>query len=85
MIGNLVRAEDLPARYGGDDFCVILPDTTYEDGLHVLQRIAGVINFTDFSVPRINDPVSVNLNAGCATLTDADTAEALIARARAQI
>lgn len=85
MIGNLVRAEDLPARYGGDDFCVVLPDTTYEDGLHVLQRIAGVINFTDFSVPRLNDPVSVNLNAGCATLAEDDTAESLIARARSQI
>jgi two-component system cell cycle response regulator len=85
MIGNLVRAEDLPARIGADDFCVILPDTTYEDGLHVLQRIAGVINFTDFSVPRVNDPVSVNLNAGCAALAEDDTAESLIARARAQI
>jgi diguanylate cyclase (GGDEF)-like protein len=34
-----VRDTDVVARYGGDEFVVILPETPFEQGLHVAERV----------------------------------------------
>lgn len=39
LILKHVRAADVPCRYGGDEFAVILPDTPQADALVVAQRI----------------------------------------------
>ena len=82
-IGNFVRAEDLPARYGGDKFCVVLPDTDLTAAAPVLHRIASVINMTDFAVMDVGEPIRVRLQTGCAMFQADDSAESLMARARA--
>ncbi|MBL6951351.1 MAG: diguanylate cyclase [Alphaproteobacteria bacterium] len=84
-IGSLVRAEDLPARFGGDKFCIVLPDSTQESAHPVLNRIAGVINLTEFAIGNDSEPVKVHLQTGCAAVQANDSAERLIARARANI
>ncbi|MCC6284528.1 MAG: diguanylate cyclase [Phycisphaerales bacterium] len=33
------RASDIPCRFGGEEFCLIMPDTTPEDALLVCDRI----------------------------------------------
>ncbi len=81
-IGGFVRAEDLPARYGGDKFCIVLPDTDMDSAGPVLYRIASVINMTEFAIPDITQPVKIRLRTGCAMLQADDDAEGLIARAR---
>jgi two-component system cell cycle response regulator len=83
MIGALVRSEDLPARHGGSQFCVVLPDTDRDAAEPVLHRIAGVINFTDFTVPSSEQTIGVNLRTGLAELKDDDDEKSLIRRARA--
>lgn len=39
----VLRLEDIAARYGGDEFCVILPQTSQEEAVQVARRI-----FEDF-------------------------------------
>jgi len=39
IIRSNCRAEDVPARYGGDEFAILLPDTRIEGGLNVANRI----------------------------------------------
>jgi diguanylate cyclase (GGDEF)-like protein len=34
-----VRASDVVARYGGDEFVVLMPGTTYAEGEQVIERI----------------------------------------------
>jgi diguanylate cyclase (GGDEF)-like protein len=38
-INARVRASDTPARFGGDEFALLLPDTSLEDALRLAERI----------------------------------------------
>jgi len=38
-----VRAEDVPARYGGDEFAVILPEAAPDEALAVAERVRAAI------------------------------------------
>jgi diguanylate cyclase (GGDEF)-like protein len=39
LMRNTVRAYDIPGRYGGDEFLIILPDTDLEDARNLAERI----------------------------------------------
>lgn len=41
-----VRSLDWIARYGGDEFCVVMPDTELEDGVQVAERIRAAVEAT---------------------------------------
>jgi len=41
-----IRAEDIPARYGGDEFCIILPETTVEESTIVAERLTAAFDKT---------------------------------------
>ncbi len=84
-IGGFVRAEDLPARFGADKFCIVLPDTDLASAGPVLYRIASVINMTEFALTDISEPVKIHLRTGSAVLQADDSAESLVARARNDI
>ncbi|MET0043148.1 MAG: GGDEF domain-containing protein, partial [Candidatus Thiodiazotropha sp. 6PLUC3] len=43
-IASILRSEDLVARYGGDEFLLLLPDTTNQGGELVAQRIRQAID-----------------------------------------
>jgi two-component system cell cycle response regulator len=81
-ITTLVRAEDLSARYGEHEFCVSLPDTPLHEAGIVMNRIAGILSHTDFAVPEVYQPVTVEVEVGMAEIDPQDTADSLIARAR---
>ncbi|MCH8111313.1 MAG: diguanylate cyclase [Proteobacteria bacterium] len=81
MLGNLVRGEDVLGRHGGDQFCVILPDTSLEHAQPVVQRIAGVVTNTEFAVVEDGESIQVTLKAGVAALKPGETAELLVGRA----
>lgn len=82
MMGMLVRGEDLTARYSGARFVVVLPDTAPEFADIAVRRIIGVVNFTEFSVAGINEPIHVELVKGVTGRSSNDTPESIIARAR---
>ncbi len=49
VIRNSVREVDLVARYGGDEFAIVMPYSDGEDGLKVAQRIDEAIRTFGFS------------------------------------
>ncbi len=82
LIGNLVRGEDVIGRYSGDQFCVLLPETSLAESEPALHRIAGVITNTEFAVPEVDEPLQVTMKAGIAAHEPGDTPKKLITRAR---
>ena len=82
VISRLVRGEDLPARFDGRKFCVVMPETPVDEAQTMLRRVAGVLSFTEFALHNIDRPVMVRLNTGSAGLRPGDSAAGLIARAR---
>lgn len=85
LVGSLVRGEDLTARYGGQTFCIVMPETGYEDAIMVMRRIANIVAMTEFGVITDQDPVTMHLRFGCVMFEPGDSAESLLARALAKV
>jgi diguanylate cyclase (GGDEF)-like protein len=78
IIRRSARETDISARFGGDEFSVILPDTGRDGAVSVAERIRDRINECKFLA---SDGLSIHLTAsiGVATLPDvAASAEELI-------
>lgn len=43
LIKKTVRRLDIPCRYGGEEFTIILPDTTLRQGVHFANRLRLII------------------------------------------
>ncbi|WP_188111149.1 GGDEF domain-containing protein [Nocardioides antri] len=62
-----LRAEDLLGRFGGEEFCVLLPDVTPEDAGRIAERIrCGV------STAAVPAAAPVTISIGIATITPGD-------------
>ncbi len=85
MIGNLVRGEDLAARFRGDEFVISMPDTTLADARVVTSRLCGVINSSSFALPGAETPLSVHLSVACIERVDGDSLESFLRRARREL
>jgi diguanylate cyclase (GGDEF)-like protein len=72
---NATREYDVAARFGGDEFCVVLPETDLEGALVVAERIPSRVE-RDSTDPPITVSVGVATDLGGGT-----TPEALVALA----
>ena len=89
MVGALilqhVRAADVPCRYGGDEFAVILPDTGLDTAYSVAHRMCAEINNWFQSNAVLGCYVDVTATGGLALLGNDDSAAALISNADAAL
>ena len=67
-----LRDTDLPARIGGEEFGVFLPDTPLEGAYWVAERIRLAIAKHDFTYGADNRPIGVTVSVGAAAATLAD-------------
>lgn len=64
IVRGAVRKEDIPARYGGDEFAVLLPETTTEGGEAVADRLLRSVRAHRFS--HEGRRIAVSISAGVA-------------------
>jgi len=81
LIRSTLRASDIPARYGGDEFAIILPETGGDEARTAAERILEAFRERAFvSEPR--GPVPISASIGVATFPDdGRTATELLAAA----
>jgi two-component system cell cycle response regulator len=81
-LASVVRAIDLPCRYGGEEFTVIMPGASIEAAERVAERIRLHVAGAPFRVAGGETLLSVTISIGVAACTgEGDTPEGLIKRA----
>jgi two-component system cell cycle response regulator len=81
-LASNVRAIDLPCRYGGEEFTVIMPDTQLVDALRIAERIRMHVSGSPFRVAHGSELLTVTISIGVsATFGPNDTPETLLKRA----
>lgn len=59
-----LRASDLLARIGGEEFLIALPDTSRAEAQEVAERLCHAIRATPVVVPGTGGPIAVTLSLG---------------------
>ena len=75
-----LRATDVPARYGGDEFIVLLPETPPKGALDVAERIRNAIASRPLAINGQQINATVSIGIACYP-EDGRTLDALAARA----
>jgi diguanylate cyclase (GGDEF)-like protein len=76
-----LRAVDMPCRYGGDEFTVILPDTGQEAALAVALRITDDVNRHFRDVPVEDRRLGLTMSGGGVTFAGVGPIETLVTAA----
>lgn len=78
LVGKHIRASDMAARYGGDEFAIILPHTGKEQGVKMADKLLDAMRETHF-VSDDNALIALTASFGVATYPDdADNRAGLI-------
>jgi diguanylate cyclase (GGDEF)-like protein len=83
-LARTLRAEDLPARLGGDRFCLVINHSTAADARAAAERIGTLLSHTVIALGK-GRQIQVAHKIGVAELKDGDDAATLIGRAFEQL
>ena len=82
MIKRSIKGGDFVARFGGEEFAVILPKTEFDGGFTVAQAILKNVASTKLKVNKGGESVgSITLSAGVSLLNSNDDLESILERA----
>jgi diguanylate cyclase (GGDEF)-like protein/putative nucleotidyltransferase with HDIG domain len=63
---NQLRHYDVPARFGGEEFAILLPETAPEQALEIAERIRRTVSETRFDVETSSEPIRATVSLGVA-------------------
>jgi diguanylate cyclase (GGDEF)-like protein len=75
IIKNEVRTIDLFARYGGDEFMILSPETNIDEAINLAKRLKNLLEKEKF--PKVEN---VSCSFGVTQLKETDTIDSLIKR-----
>jgi diguanylate cyclase (GGDEF)-like protein len=79
LVTKSVRAIDIVSRYGGEEFCVIMPDTGFANCLIFVERLRKMIEGHKFKSKIVDEGYNITISIGGAIYpVDAQSADRLI-------
>lgn len=85
LLGNHVRPDDLVARIGGEEFMIILPNTTAPEAYATAQRLCDVVAQYAFVLPTTDQPFKLTVSIGAALAGGCTDTSALMSSADAAL
>jgi two-component system cell cycle response regulator len=86
IIINTIRSTDLAARFGGEEFVVLMPETRAPDANDVAERIRSIVENTPFKVSHEIGTLNKTISLGVSYLNEeGDTTEELLKRSDAAL
>ncbi|KIZ40652.1 MULTISPECIES: GGDEF domain-containing protein [Rhodopseudomonas] len=74
-----IRNIDKFGRYGGEEFLLVMPNTSNDEAVDMLERLRAIVAELDWSAFSVG--MSVTISAGVATLAADESPDAILARA----
>ena len=75
LLSSQLRGQDIAARIGGEEFALLMPDTSIDEAVNALDRLRLVIETYHWQ------PVPITASLGVTGYLPEDTSESLMARA----
>jgi diguanylate cyclase len=86
LLSNNVKGRDTVARFGGEEFAIILPETRLADAETLTESIRHQLEAKDLAVNTSGEPIGqVTASFGVAQLGEGDDADTLVKRADARL
>ena len=79
VCGNNIRSADFLARFGGEEFVLLLPDTRLDQALKALENLRGIIEECHFHYSDQSVPITISI--GMAEFRGEDSTETVFKRA----
>jgi diguanylate cyclase (GGDEF)-like protein len=77
-----LRSADIACRYGGEEFCILLPQTSVTEAGVIAERMRLKVTETDYPYGKSQPTGTVSISIGISTFArNIDTAESVIAAA----
>ena len=80
VIKEQLREYDIPSRYGGEEFCILLPHTNITEAQIVAERLRSAVKDTKIDIGK-GQYISLTISVGLAELDIRDVAEDLYMKA----
>ncbi|MFE6168653.1 sensor domain-containing diguanylate cyclase [Viridibacillus arvi] len=71
-----VRTDDIVARFGGEEFTIILPDTDVEEAILIAQKLNRTIELAEWT-----ETGNLTVSIGIATFSENDTESSIVKKA----
>ena len=81
VLRSQLRPFDIPCRFGGEEFAVVLPEAGHEDALAIAERIRRAVVATPFRNPTGDGEIRATISLGVATHPEFETADDLVHQA----
>ena len=78
FIKSHLRTRDMFCRHGGDEFCVILPDTGKETAVEIAQRITDIVGGYHLDAEKFTTDVSLSVSIGVSSLDSETTSYTML-------